>query len=94
MKENSKNLFNLKNKIIVITGGSGFLGSEFSFALSNMKAIPVILDKNEKSLRVLQQKFVKNKKKAAFFLVDISNEKKVKEIVNLIIKKYKKVAID
>ena len=29
MKQTSKNFFNLKNKIIVITGGSGFLGSEF-----------------------------------------------------------------
>ena len=31
MKKSIKNLFNLKNKIIVITGGSGFLGSEFSY---------------------------------------------------------------
>ena len=58
MKENSKNLFNLKNKIIVITGGSGFLGSEFSFALSDIGAIPVILDKNEKSLRILKLLFM------------------------------------
>ena len=55
MKKNIKNLFNLKNKIIVITGGSGFLGSEFSFALSDIGAIPVILDKNEKSLRILKK---------------------------------------
>ena len=71
MKKNIKNLFNLKNKIIVITGGSGFLGSEFSFALSDIGAIPVILDKNEKSLRILKKKFIKHKRKALFFLVDI-----------------------
>ena len=50
MKKNIRNLFDLKNKVVIITGGSGFLGSEFSFALSDMGAIPVILDKNEKSL--------------------------------------------
>ena len=57
MKKNIKDLFNLKNKVIVITGGSGFLGSEFSFALSDMGAIPVILDQNVKSLRILKKKF-------------------------------------
>ena len=91
MKKNIKNLFNLKNKIIVITGGSGFLGSEFSFALSGMGAIPVILDQNEKSLRILEKKFIKNKRKSSFFLVNINNEKKVNETINLIIKKYKKI---
>ena len=91
MKKNIKNLFNLKNKIIVITGGSGFLGSEFSFALSDIGAIPVILDKNEKSLGILKKKFIKHKRKALFFLVDINKENKVNETINLIIKKYKKI---
>ena len=52
MKQISKNFFNLKNKIIVITGGSGFLGSEFSSTLSDVGAIPIILDKNEASLEL------------------------------------------
>ena len=55
MKKNIKNLFDLKDKVVIITGGSGFLGSEFSFALSEMGAIPVILDKNEKSLKILKK---------------------------------------
>ena len=58
MKQNSKNLFNLKNKIIVITGGSGFLGSEFSLSVSDIGAIPVILDKNKTSLEMLKKKFI------------------------------------
>ena len=67
MNKKIKDLFDLKNKVIVITGGSGFLGSEFSFALSDIEAIPVILDKNEKSLKILQRKFIKMKKKVHFF---------------------------
>ena len=51
MKKNIKDLFNLKNKVILITGGSGFLGSEFSSALSSVGAVPIILDKNKKSLK-------------------------------------------
>ena len=41
MKKKMKDLFDLKDKIVVITGGSGFLGSEFAFALSNVEAIPI-----------------------------------------------------
>ena len=59
MKQNSKNFFNLKNKIIVIAGGSGFLGSEFSSTLSDVGAIPIILDKNNASLELLKKRFVK-----------------------------------
>ena len=91
MKSKIKNLFDLENKVIVITGGSGFLGSEFSFAFSDVGAIPVILDKNEKSLKILEKKFFTKRRKGSFFLVDINNERKVNEIVSLIIKKYKKI---
>ena len=91
MKKNTKNLFNLKNKVIMIAGGSGFLGSEFSSTISNVGAIPIVLDKNRKSLKTLQKKFIKKKKKGSFFLVDISDEKKVNEVVNLVVKKYKKI---
>ena len=62
-----KQLFNLKNKIVVITGGSGFLGSEFSFSLSDTGAIPVILDKNITSLEILKKKIYKKKKKRFLF---------------------------
>ena len=91
MKKNIKNLFDLKNNVVVITGGSGFLGSEFSHAFSDMDAIPVVLDKNEKSLKILEKKFVKRRRKGSFFLVDMNNERKVNETVGLIIKKYKKI---
>ena len=91
MKSKIKNLFDLENKVIVITGGSGYLGSEFSFAFSDVGAIPVILDKNEKSLKILEKKFFTKRRKGSFFLVDINNERKVNEIVSLIIKKYKKI---
>ena len=67
MKKNSKNLFSLKNKVIVITGGSGFLGSEFSSKLSDVGAIPVILDKNKTSLELLKKKFTKKKTKRFLF---------------------------
>jgi len=91
MKQDSKNPFNIKNKIIIITGGSGFLGSEFSLALSNVGAIPVILDINKTSLELLKDKINKKRKKAFFSLVDLNNEKKVNKAIDLVIKKYRKI---
>ena len=91
MKKKTSNLFNLKNKIIVITGGAGFLGSEFSSILSDIGAIPIILDRNEESIKVLKKKFIKKKQKGHFFLVDLNDEKKVNSAVNLIIKKHRKI---
>ena len=91
MKQNSKNFFNLKNKIIIITGGSGFLGSEFSSTLSDVGAIPIILDKNKTSLELLKKKFFKKRQRGSFFLVDLSNETKVNVVINSIIKKYRKI---
>ena len=91
MKQTSKNFFNLKNKIIVITGGSGFLGSEFSSTLSDVGAIPIILDKNKASLELLKKKFIKKKQRGFFFLVDLNNETKVNVVINSIIQKYRKI---
>ena len=91
MKQTSKNFFNLKNKIIIITGGSGFLGSEFSSTLSDVGAIPIILDKNNASLELLKKKFIKKKQRGFFFLVDLNNETKVNVVINSIIKKYRKI---
>jgi len=91
MEKNIKNLFDLKKKVVIITGGSGFLGSEFSFALSDMGAFPVIFDQNEKSLKILKKKFDNRKRKGSFYLVDINNESKLTKTINLVMKKYKKI---
>ena len=66
MKKKSKNFFNLENKIIVITGGAGYLGSEFSSALSDVGAIPIILDKNKITLEILKKNLLKRNRKVIF----------------------------
>ena len=43
MKNSSKNIFDIKKKVVIISGGAGFLGSEFSLSLSTLGAIPIIL---------------------------------------------------
>ena len=87
-----KNLFSLKNKIIIITGGLGFLGQQHIEAVIEAGGIPIALDNNENNLKKIKQLiFLRYKKNFDYFKCDISNEKKVKNICNKIFKKYQKI---
>ena len=85
------NIFDLKNKKIVISGGAGYLGTEFSFAVSSVGAIPIILDQNGKALNSLKKKFTKKKLKGEFFQVDLFNEIELNKIISIVIKKHKAI---
>lgn len=73
---------NLKNKNVIITGGSGFFGSQISNALLNEKANVYIIDIKKPKKRTL----------AKHFKTDITNEDQLKEILNFF--KLKKIKID
>jgi len=77
-----QNLFNLKNKNVVVTGGNGFLGSQIVNSLLYEKANVYIIDINEP----------KKKKSAEYFKSDITNEKDLKKILKFF--KLKKIKVD
>ena len=79
----SKNIFSLKNKNIVIFGGSGKIGISFSKILSSFGAKVFLLD--------LRRSKNKIKKGVTFIKCDVSDEKEIQNKLNLIIKKYKKI---
>ncbi len=71
----------LKKKVVVITGGSGFLGKQYCNAFLKNKSRVINLD-------------IVNKNKKVFFLkCDISNEKELIIAKKKIIKKFKKIDI-
>ncbi len=82
----------LDNKVIIVTGGAGFLGSLFCELILKFGGRPIILDNNQillqKEIKRIKRKY---KKKILGFCVDISNEKKIAEIKIKILKKYKKI---
>lgn len=73
------NMFDLKKKIIVITGGNGLLGDIIAKTVKENNGVPIILD--------IKNKRTKNK----FFKVDITSEEEVKKASQEILKKYKSV---
>lgn len=74
--------FNLKNKNVIITGGSGFLGSQITEAFLGEKANVYIID------------IVKPKKKSVkYFSSDITSEDELKKVLNYFKKKKLKIDI-
>ena len=72
-------MFSIKNKIIVVTGGNGLLGKKMVSNFRGNGAIAISVD----------IKFDKQDKDD--FVMDITNQDSVKNVVNLILTKYNKI---
>lgn len=82
---------NLKDKVIVITGGAGMLGFEFAKSISKYNGIPIILDIDKKKINLVKNFFKKKNLKYSCFQCNLSEEKDVFEKSKLILKKFKKI---
>jgi NAD(P)-dependent dehydrogenase (short-subunit alcohol dehydrogenase family) len=89
-------MFNLKKKIILITGAGGFLGSNFCKYLLTAGAFVVALDNNKKNLENLK-KSIKNLnldiEKLFLIKCNILSEIEVKSSTTQIIRKFKKIDV-
>ena len=74
--------YNLKNKNIIVTGGSGFLGRQITSALISEKANVYIIDIKGHGKRTLSKHFKS----------DVTNENELKKILKLF--KHRKIKID
>ena len=66
--------FSLKNKIIILTGGAGFLARFHIKALNEKKGTIIVIDKNYESL-INQKNFLKIIKKFFFIIVTLQIKK-------------------
>jgi NAD(P)-dependent dehydrogenase (short-subunit alcohol dehydrogenase family) len=69
-----KNLFDVQDKVIVLTGGSGLLGTSMVHHFAEQGAKVVILDKNEKTGKELQDSVRANGGDAWFLYTDVLNK--------------------
>lgn len=91
MAEN--NHFDLKNKVCLITGGAGFLGSRFSRLLAGYGATVIILDiKNGEHLADEIKRTEKNKK-VIFQECNIADGASVRSAVKNILNKFKRIDV-
>ena len=90
-----KNKFNIKNNLVIITGGAGLFGKTQIEAVLENNGIAIVLDKNKEKLRKLEKELKSNffKKKFECIKCDITKENEVKKILKFIKKKYKKIDV-
>ena len=88
----NKNIFTLAGKNIIITGSSGLMGYQHAEAIVEAGGNPILIDISEERLRQQNLYFKKKfKKNLTFFVLDITNEKKVEECFNNCKKKIKSI---
>ena len=83
MKKKIEDIFSIKNKVCIITGGSGGIGSSLADLISHNGGKVCVLDKINKKNH--------STKNIDFYKCDLSNGNKVKIVIQKIIKKYKKI---
>lgn len=94
MKHSVKDQFDLKDNVVVITGGAGLLGIQHAVAIAEAGGIPILWDINEKAAfkqaeRIQKEFHVKSKG----MKVDITNRDAVKKGLADIIAAFKRVNI-
>lgn len=85
MSRNVKDLFDLSGKVAVVTGGAGWLGSEFSEALGQAGAKIVVVDYNAESLEAMVSRLKDDGLDAVGVAADIiGSEKSIRECIDKI----------
>lgn len=89
-----KNIFDIKDKIFVITGGGGFIAKNFAKIIIEYGGKVILIDNKKKNLHN-NQNFLSKLGLISYdvILCDISNEKKLTSSVKKIVKKYKKIDV-
>ena len=90
MKEN---LFCIKDKVIILTGGCGVLGTEMSQYLAKQAAKIVILDKEKDKGEKLVSKIKSDGGDALFLFSDVLNKELLEQNKDEIIKTYGKIDV-
>lgn len=90
---NTRDTFSVKDRVIILTGGAGFLGKNYAKALYSAGAEVILWDKyNTKSLhealKDLPQEIIDNAQS-----VDVSDERAVQDAVERVVRKHKKIDV-
>jgi NAD(P)-dependent dehydrogenase (short-subunit alcohol dehydrogenase family) len=87
-------IYNLKNKIIIITGSSGLLGEKYAHNLSQMGSHVILADtnysKSKKLEKSLREKYSTN---PMAIKLDLTQKSSIKNLVSNIIKKYSTIDV-
>lgn len=86
-------LFDLKGKIAIVTGGTGLFGAPISTALAQAGATVIIASRNAAKCEEFAQSLQTQGWQAAGFGLDLASENSIIEFVEAVISKYRKIDI-
>jgi NAD(P)-dependent dehydrogenase (short-subunit alcohol dehydrogenase family) len=84
----SIDLFSLKNKVIVVTGGTGILGGSFVKAIAGAGGTVVILGRNEKVANERADEINASGGRALGITADVLNEESLQKARDIILEKF------
>jgi len=87
------NLFSVKGKVIIITGGSGVLGSGIASHLAEEGAKVVILGRNETTGNTLADNIKSRGNEATFMRADVMDKEALVKVREEILKKYGRIDV-
>jgi len=86
-----QNDFLLREKVIIVTGGTGILGEAFINGISAAGATVGILGRNEKTAKERAQSIVKKGGKAIALIADVTKEDQLQKAKEQVIKQFGKI---
>jgi NAD(P)-dependent dehydrogenase (short-subunit alcohol dehydrogenase family) len=86
-------LYNLKNKITIITGGSGIIGGELAKGFLNAETTLILLDRNEEKLGKKIKSLKKINKNVSGIVCNVLNEENLIKANDQIINQFGKIDI-
>lgn len=87
------NLFNVEDKVILITGGGGVLGGQMAEYLLGVGATIVILDYKEEIVNTAIDRLKKVSENVSGFVCNVLEEESLKDISKLIIEQFGKIDV-
>lgn len=86
-------LFNLENKVSIVTGGAQGLGEAIAIGLAHFGSDVAVLDIQQEKGNIVSKKISEMGRKSGFEYCDVGNSKQVVSSFNNIIKKFEKIDI-
>ena len=87
-------LFDLSDKVVVITGAAGLLGTQYAYGLSQAGANVVLSDLNLTNCKTIEKEIKKKfSTKPMSIKLDLTKQKSISSMTSAIIKKYSKIDV-
>lgn len=87
----NSNLFSLKDKVIIVTGGTGVLGTSFCNAIAEAEGIVVIIGRNQDKCNAAANEIINKGGKAFGISADVLREEQLTTARDIIIKEFGRI---